>query len=106
MEMDKVSKALNAFTVGFYECKWMPFGIMNALATFQQLMETCLGNLQLQLYIIYLNDIIIDFVATHKEHLQCLQAVFKGLRSARLKLNCSKCEFFKMEVSYLEHVVP
>ena len=50
VEMDEVSKLLMAFTVGhlgFYECDCMPFGLVNALAMFQRLMETCLGDLQL-----------------------------------------------------------
>ena len=49
----------------------MPFGLTNAPAIFQHLMETCLGNLQFQWCIIYLDDIII-FAATPKEHLERL----------------------------------
>ena len=44
------------------------FGLMNAPATFQQLIETCLGNQQFQWCIICLDDIII-FAAAPKEHL-------------------------------------
>ena len=50
VEMDEYSKALTAFTLGplgFYECEWMPFGLTNAPATFQHLMESCLGDLHL-----------------------------------------------------------
>ena len=51
-----------AFTVGplgFYECVRMPFGLTNAPATFQRLMESCLGDLHLQYCIIFLDDIIV-----------------------------------------------
>ena len=48
MELDEESKPLTAFTagpLGFYECEQMPFGATNAPATFQRMMETCLGEL-------------------------------------------------------------
>ena len=91
------SKPLTAFTVGplgFYECERMLFGLTNASATFQQLMETCLGELHLQWCIVYLDDIII-FSKTPKEHITRLRAVFEKLVEAGLKLKPSKCEFFK-----------
>ena len=50
VEMEEDSKALTAFTVGplgFEECVQMPFGLRNAPATFQQLMQSCLGNVHL-----------------------------------------------------------
>ena len=48
VKMDEESKPLTAFTIGslgFYRCDWIPFRLTNAPATFQQLMETCLGDL-------------------------------------------------------------
>ena len=84
VELKEASKALTAFTVGplvFYECKQMPFGLVNALATFHHLVETCLGNLQFQWYIIYLDNII-TFAATPGQHLERLHAVFLQLQLA------------------------
>ena len=48
VKMDEENKPLTAFTIGplsFCECDHMPFGLTNTPATFQQLMETCLGDL-------------------------------------------------------------
>ena len=108
VEMDEESKALTAFTVsplGFYECERMPFGLTNAPATFQHLMESCLGELHLNWCIIYLDNIIV-FSRTPEEHLERLRGVFDKLAKAGLKLKPSKCEFFKSKSTYLGHIVP
>ena len=107
VEMDEESKGLTAFTVGplgFYECDRMPFGLTNAPATFQRLMQSCLGNLHLQYCIIYLDDIII-FSRTLKDHLKRLRSVLEKIKEAGLKLKPSKCEFFKKEIGFLGHLV-
>ena len=105
--MTEESKPLTAFTVGplgFYECVQMPFGLTNAPATFQQLMETCLGEIHLKWCIIYLDDIIV-FSKTPEEHIERLKGVFEKLAAAGLKLKPSKCEFFRSQVTYLGHIV-
>ena len=83
----------------------MPFGLTNAHATFQHLMQNCVGNLHLQCCIIYLDDIIV-FSKTQDEHLARLRAISEKLKKAELKLKPSKCEFFKKELTYLGHVYP
>ena len=105
--MHEESKPLTAFTVGllgFYECERMPFGLTNALATFQRLMETCLGDLNLHWCIIYLDDIVI-FSKDLTSHLERLEAVFRKLEEAGLKLKPSKCELFQRHLAYLGHVI-
>ena len=67
-------------------------------------MESCLGDLHLQYYIIYLHDFII-FLKDPAEHVKRLWAVFQKLDEAGLQLKLSKCEFFKTRVEYLGHVV-
>ena len=107
VEMDEMSKQLMAFMVGplgFYECERMLFGLTNAPATFQRLMESCLGELYLNWCIIYLDDIIV-FSRTPKEHKERLKGVFNKLVQAGLKLKPTKCEFFKSKTSYLGHIV-
>ena len=76
--MDEMSKQLMAFTVGplgFYACERMPFGLTNAPATFQRLIESCLGDLHLNWCIIYLDDIIV-FSKMPKELIKRLRGVF------------------------------
>ena len=107
VEMDEESKLLKAFTVGllgFYECERMPFGLTNAPATFQRLMETCLGDLNLHWCIIYLDDIVI-FSKDPASHLERLKAVFWKLEEAGLKLKPPKCELFQRQLAYLGHVI-
>ena len=93
VEMDEESKPLTAFIVGqlaFYECKRMPFGLTNAHATFQRLIETCQGDLNLYWCIIYLDDIVI-FSKDPTSHLKRLETMFWKLGKAGLKLKPSKC---------------
>ena len=82
----------------------MSFGLTNAPATFQRLMESCLGESHLSWCIIYLDDIIV-FSTTPAEHLKRLRGVFERLAKAGLKLKPSKCKFFKTKIAYLGHII-
>ena len=107
VELGEDAKPLTAITMGplgFWECEHMPFGLTNAPATFQRLMESCLGELHLNWFIIYLDDIIV-FSQTPEEHFHRLRAVFSKLRATSLKLKPSKCDLFKKKIKYLGHVV-
>ena len=107
VEMAEDCKPYTAFTcgpLGFFECETMPFGATNAPATFQRLMVDCLGDLNMNLCIVYLDDVIV-FSKTPDEHLERLEAVFQKLSAAGLKLKPSKCTFFKTEITYLEHLI-
>ncbi len=107
VEMSEEDKAKTAFSVGglgFYECNRMAFGLTNAPATFQRLMETCMGELNLRECLVFIDDILI-FSKTFEEHLSRLDAVLQRLHKHGLKLKASKCEFFRTEVKYLGHVV-
>ena len=104
VEMEENSIPYTAFTVGpprLYECVCMPFGLTNAPATFQHLMESCLGDYHLKYCIIYLDDIII-FSKTPEEHIARFRKVFQKLDEAGLHLKPNKCED---RLEYLGHVV-
>ena len=78
IKMEEALKQYTAFTVGnvgFYECDCMPIRLCNAMATFQRLMQNCLGELNLMYCFIYLVDLIM-FSQTAEEHLHRLCIVF------------------------------
>ena len=107
VEIEEESKQYTAFTLGllgFFECNRMSFGATNSSATFQRLMESCLGDLNLNWCVIYLDDVVV-YARTVEEHLKRLQGVFQKLKDAGLKLKPSKCELFKKSIFYLGHVV-
>ena len=71
IRMDEASRQYTTFTVGnlgFFECNRMPFGLCNMLATFQWLMQNCMGELNFIYCLIYLDDLIV-FSRTAEEHL-------------------------------------
>ena len=107
VKMAEESRPYTASTVrslGVYEFLRMPFGLCNAPAMFQRLMQNCLGELNLTYALIYLDDIVV-FSDTEKEHVKRLAAVFECFHEHGLKLKPSKCEFFKEEINYLGHRV-
>ena len=107
MKVSEESRQYMAFTVGsmgVYEFLRMPYGLCNVLATFQCLMQNCLGELNLQFTLIYLDDISV-YPRTQEDHLTCLQAVLDRFAHHGLKLKPSKCHFFKENITYLGHKI-
>ena len=105
--MDEESRQYTTFTVGsmgVYKFLHMPYGLCNAPATFQHLMQNCLGELNLTYALIYLDDVII-YSKTEEEHLVRLRTVLEQFMEHGLKLKPSKCNFFHTEISYLGHKV-
>ncbi|MCG8625304.1 MAG: reverse transcriptase, partial [Proteobacteria bacterium] len=101
------SRQYTAFTVGsmgIYEFLRMPYGLCNAPATFQRLMQNCLGELNLTFALVYLDDVIV-YSRTPEEHLKRLHAVFDHFTQHGLKLKPSKCHFFKETINYLGHKI-
>lgn len=95
-----------AFSVngGKYEFTRMPFGLKNAPATFQRVMDCVLRDLIGVCCFVYMDDIII-FSSSLQEHMRNLSQVLKRLKDARLKIQLDKCEFFRKETQFLGHTV-
>ena len=100
--MDEALKQYTAFTIGnlgFFKCECMPIRLCNAPATFQRLIQNCLGELSLIYCLIYLYDIIV-FLKTKEEH---LHVVFDHFQEHKLKLEPTKYDFFWDEINYQAH---
>lgn len=106
IEMHRDSIPKTAFTVehGHYEYVRMPFGLKNAPATFQRVMDNILKELQNKICLVYMDDIII-FSTSLEEHIQNLKQVFAKLRETNLKIQLDKCEFLRKEVGFLGHII-
>ena len=106
VEMDDKDREKTAFCTldGLFEFKVMPFGLCNAPATFQRLMDMVLAGLQWTNCLVYLDDVIVVGRTFH-EHLQNLRAVFERLRAAGLKLQPKKCHLCSPKVEFLGHIV-
>jgi hypothetical protein len=107
--LDEESREYTAFVTqnGFYQWRRMPFGLCNATASFQRLMNKALvsvSNRHGNLVLCYIDDVLIA-TSTVEEHLIRLQEVFQCLRNAGLKIKASKCQFFETEVRFLGRVI-
>src|SRR5437588_13092421 len=99
-----ISKTAFHTRYGYYEFMVMPFGLTNAPATFQRLVNDIFRPLLHDCVVVYLDDILIYSLdlETHRQH---LQQVFNILRCEKLYCKKSKCEFLKISVEYLGHVI-
>ena len=103
--LTRESRAKSAFVVpmGKWQFKRTPFGLSQAPAYFQLLIDKVLMGCS-SFAMGYLDDIII-FSKTEEEHLQHLEEIFIRLRKFGLKMKREKCSFFKKHIQYLGHLV-
>jgi len=89
---------------GHFEFLVMPFGLSNAPATFQALMNDVLRPFLRRFVLVFFDDILI-YSTSWSEHLQHVGLVFTALRAHGLFLKRSKCSFGALSVAYLGHVI-
>jgi hypothetical protein len=89
---------------GRYEFLVMLFGLLNAPATFQALMNNVLRPYLRKFVLVFFDDILI-YNTLWAEHLRHLRIVLNALRAHSLHLKRSKCSFGTTAVAYLGHVI-
>lgn len=104
--LDESSKQYTAFSTeqGHFEFNRLPFGLNISPNSFQRMMSIALSGLPPHCAFLYIDDIIVVGCSV-AHHIENLRKVFMQLRKFNLKLNPSKCQFFKNEVTYLGHHV-
>ena len=90
---------------GTFAFRVMPFGLCNAPATFQRLMDATMLGLNFEICLVYLDDIIVFSDGNPQTHLERLEQLFCRLKAANLKLKPSKCSLLQTSVSFLGYVV-
>lgn len=103
-EKDRCKTAFSILGGGMWQFKVMSFGLANAPATFERMMEKILSGLSWKICMVYLDDIIV-FSKSFKEQLDNLRQVFQRLRVSKLKLSPKKCVLFQKQVSFLGHII-
>lgn len=89
---------------GLFRFLRLPFGLVNAPASFQRALDIISSGQRNQTCLVYLDDVIV-FSRTVGDHIRHLREVPLLLEKAGVSLKPSKCHLFQQEVEYLGHVV-
>ena len=103
VEVDPSDRKKTAFTAGngLWQYRVMPFGLCNAPATFERLMEGLLGETSSPVYL----DDIITHAKSFEVAVEDLRRVFTRLRAANFKLKPKKWMLPQRQFTFLGHVV-
>ncbi|CAI7889354.1 unnamed protein product [Closterium sp. NIES-54] len=82
----------------------LPFGLTNAPATFQGMMQSIFSDFIDKFLVIFIDDLLV-YSRTHEEHLKHLELVLARLSEHILYAKRSKCEFAETKLSFLGHVI-
>lgn len=102
-EGDEWKTAFNTH-LGHFEYLVMPFGLMNAPAVFQALVNDVLRDFLNHFVFVYLDDILI-FSRSRAEHVKHVRLVLRRLLENRLFCKAEKCEFHASTVSFLGFII-
>ena len=89
---------------GFFRYTRMPFGIMNAPAAFQRMMDVVLRDFAWKFCMVYIDDVII-YSTSWADHVDHISHVLRRIRDAGLTVGLKKCHFGGREVAFLGYIV-
>ena len=104
IQPEDVPKTAFRTPLGLFQWKVLSFGLTNAPATFQAVMNDVLRPVIGKFALVYLDDILI-FSKTIGEHAEHLRAVLQLLREHELHAKMSKCTFAQPELEFLGHIL-
>ena len=90
---------------GLFEYTVMPFGLMNAPASFQEMMDEIFEGDDEYGMLWYIDDMLLHGGETEEEHQKLVEYVLKKCLDHGLAINLEKSEFHQKEVNFVEHVI-
>ncbi|KAJ9525518.1 hypothetical protein QJQ45_003105 [Haematococcus lacustris] len=101
---EDVPKTAFRTPTGLYQFKVLCFGLTNAPATFQRVMNNAFADVINDCALVYIDDILIMSKSV-PDHFNHLRRVLELLRKHQFKAKLSKCEFLKTALKFLGHIV-
>ena len=102
MPLSESDKEKTAFSVarGKYEFNVTPYGLSNAGASYEHLMDMCLSGLPATRILAYMDDVVV-VNRPIDQHMSDIREVFDRLRSANITLKATKCVIAADKVEFL-----
>ena len=102
MNLEDKEKTAFSSSLGLFQFVRMPFGLVNAGATYERMMRKLLSGMQGVAN--YVDDVIV-YSSTWDEHMYSLRELFSRVKNASLTVKPSKCRVACTHVDFIGHRV-